>query len=66
MNWVWTNKDARVKGRKLESILNQIRVSDILPETYVREDFSDHRNINHNLGRGSTGSIGHIHLLEPQ
>lgn len=46
IHWV---KDARAKGRKPESMLDLMRVSEILPETYVGEDFPGHASINHNF-----------------
>jgi hypothetical protein len=47
VHWV---KDARAKGRKPESMLDLMRVAEILPETYAGEDFPGHSNINHNFG----------------
>ncbi len=44
VHWV---KDARAKGRKSESMLGDMRVSEILPETYIGEDFPGYANINH-------------------
>jgi len=44
IRWV---KDARAKGRKPESILDFMRISEILPETYAGEDFPGHASINH-------------------
>jgi len=44
IHWV---KDARAKGRKPESMLDNMRVSEILPETYAGEDFPGYANINH-------------------
>ncbi|MEZ0123509.1 MAG: hypothetical protein AB9Q22_11235 [Candidatus Reddybacter sp.] len=45
IHWI---KDARAKGRKTESMLDNMRVSEILLETYAGEDFSGYANINHN------------------
>jgi len=42
----WT-KDARAKGRKAETMLNNMHVSEILPETYAGEDFPGYSKINH-------------------
>ncbi len=44
IHWV---KDARAKGRKPESMLDDMRISEILPETYAGEDFPGYSNINH-------------------
>jgi len=44
IHWV---KDARAKGRKPESMLSDMRVAEILPETYAGEDFPGYANINH-------------------
>jgi hypothetical protein len=44
IHWV---KDARPKGRKPEGMLDNMRVSEILPETYAGEDFPGYANINH-------------------
>lgn len=44
IHWV---KNARAKGRKPESMLNLMRVSEILPETYIGEDFPGYDNINY-------------------
>lgn len=41
-------KDSRGKGRKPESILQDISLAEILPETYIGEDFPGYSNINHN------------------
>lgn len=42
--WV---KDARAKGRKAESMLEQMSINEILPDVYVGEDFPGYSNINH-------------------
>jgi len=44
IRWV---KDARAKGRKPETMLSAMRVSEILPEVYAGEDFPGYANINH-------------------
>ncbi|MBQ0720677.1 MAG: GIY-YIG nuclease family protein [Gammaproteobacteria bacterium] len=44
IHWV---KDARIKGRKPERMLANMRVSEILPETYAGEDFPGYTNVNH-------------------
>lgn len=44
IRWV---KDARGKGRKPESMLPDMSVSEILPEQYIGEDFPGYANINH-------------------
>ncbi len=44
IRWV---KDARAKGRKPESILEQMTVAEILPEMYAGEDFPGYSNIDH-------------------
>lgn len=43
-------KDARAKGRKAETIINAMSVSEILPKKYIGEDFPGYANINHNYG----------------
>ncbi|MBD3654493.1 GIY-YIG nuclease family protein [Kangiella sp.] len=40
-------KDARAKGRKPESILSDMAISEILPEQYAGEDFPGYYLINH-------------------
>ena len=40
-------KDARAKGRKPESMLSQMSISEILPESYIGDDFPGYANINH-------------------
>ena len=47
IHWV---KDARAKGRKPETMLFNMTVSEILPELYVGEDFPGYSSINHNYG----------------
>jgi hypothetical protein len=44
IHWV---KDARAKGRKPNSMLSDMHVAEILPETYIGEDFPGYANINH-------------------
>jgi hypothetical protein len=44
IQWV---KDARGKGRKPESMLSNMSVSEILPEPYAGEEFPGYANINH-------------------
>lgn len=44
IHWV---KDARPKGRKPESMLDDMQISEILPETYAGENFPGYSNINH-------------------
>lgn len=44
INW---EKDARAKGRKPESMLKNMSVSEILPDIYSGEDFPGHSNIDH-------------------
>jgi len=46
IHWV---KDARAKGRKPGSMLDNMRVSEILPEIYAGEDFPGYTNINHSF-----------------
>ncbi len=43
LNWV---KDARAKGRKPETVLPNMSVSEILPEVYAGIDFPGYENIN--------------------
>ncbi len=40
-------KNARAKGRKAESILPDMSINEILPDTYAGEDFPGYSNINH-------------------
>jgi hypothetical protein len=44
IRWI---KDARAKGRKPESMLSNMSVAEILPESYIGEDFPGYANINH-------------------
>lgn len=45
IRWI---KDARAKGRKPEGMLSSMSVAEILPESYIGEDFPGYANINHN------------------
>jgi len=40
-------KDARAKGRLPESMLENMSITELLPETYAGEDFPGYGNINH-------------------
>ncbi len=40
-------KNARAKGRKPESMLATMSVAEILPESYIGEEFPGYANINH-------------------
>jgi len=44
IHWV---KTARAKGRKPESMLQDMTVAEVLPEPYVGEHFPGHANVNH-------------------
>ena len=44
INW---EKDARAKGRKPETMLKNMSVSEVLPELYAGEDFPGYANIDH-------------------
>lgn len=44
---IYWEKDARAKGRKPDSMLGNMSVSEILPDQYAGEDFPGHANIDH-------------------
>jgi len=44
IQWI---KDARAKGRKPNSMLSNMSVAKILPESYIGDDFPGYANINH-------------------